>query len=864
MSLPESSHLTSSSQSTPSQPPDSEQDSDTDWIIVPQDWWTLSYQDVSWFHRRQLHWSPEGIRFPLHPRPLFYQAHLFNDKHQAARLFRIPSTAEQLPLNTPDDVDLNPSLQGVRGAEEAVSIYERHVGICSSTAISTNETLFQDDLSEADLVTTRTHWDNLVSSLLGIDSPRSPLNVAIPIPSEHSPLKLWDLTKVDDPPFTDSSSLFRLSRRSSTHSHSHSIADLSFTDSDVSLDSELGPTTPRSERFRREKEAEKKTYADAVLLDDRGRRYHKSSPNHKDSQSDGLLVAPSPSKPLNAAALSFIPATSAPSHLDPSTPPRHPHLHNQPDDHFWPTSPDSDWEPDDERLSPSTYTSPTYEFHFPSLTSQPSPLASRTKASSRKALGEHRHNDESDANTKEEKESLASVGGSRLGARSLPPKLRKDDQGFYTEVVGSPRAMSFSGPPSTATSTTKGYGSVRASTPRKISLPSSTSSVLPAFLGVEDSNPSDVGRGGTAGNGASTTGGGTGGGRMRYTSKTREIVDRLRSTGNSNIVTSGSSESPSGVISTKRGRKMDVSALRLPLQVEEHVQSTPTPSRETGGSSALDESSRERSKEKGESDLKERLEAIDGWISSLEEQALRDGWVPVPSFPTSGNGELDNSSYGKAQQRAKRIKQHAQVQQKRSAWSNAKNGGGPSTSSSAKSVSSAAASASPLSSASSSSTTTTFPSPASSMTSFGGNNGGVVTGGVPCSSPQGQQIPLLLSHTSQVQQSLFPPHQTQTRIPPSLPMYPTTHPTTTFNPSAYPNMSIPPPSVLPPSQAQAYMQMQVQMQMQAQVQWEVQARLGMGVVPTGPHSVPSIVSRFPGQGQVGYGVYSGGVMRNVF
>ena len=38
----------------------------------------------------------------------------------------------------------------------------------------------------------------------------------------------------------------------------------------------------------------------------------------------------------------------------------------------------------------------------------------------------------------------------------------------------------------------------------------------------------------------------------------------------------------------------------------------------------------------------------------------------------------------------------------------------------------------------------------------------------------------------------------------------------------------------------------------------------MGVVPTGPHSVPSIVSRFPGQGQVGYGVYSGGVMRNVF
>ena len=85
--------------------------------------------------------------------------------------------------------------------------------------------------------------------------------------------------------------------------------------------------------------------------------------------------------------------------------------------------------------------------------------------------------------------SLNSQTSGRAGARSLPPNLQRDEHGFYTDV------------PATSPSPSHTPTSTRSATPKR-----QTSSLLPAFLTDASSNA-----------------------RTRHTSKTREIVDRLRS-----------------------------------------------------------------------------------------------------------------------------------------------------------------------------------------------------------------------------------------------------------------------------------------------------------------------------------------------
>lgn len=341
-----------------------------DWVFVDGDWWQLSYADVDWACLRRYHWTETGVKLTFHPRPPQYQDTLYNVKED----YGYDGVG-------PRDVELNRALVGVKGAEDTLEPYEYNVGICDAASplshfSFTAELLLPEDASEDDIQWGRDQWEQHVEELLGGILERSCYDLPPCSPSDG--VRMWNLDALDNP-FADSDL--------------HDIVDL--TDSDISVESDPLPTTPQGD---------KKSYAE-VLFDDRG------APQHA-----GTVVSPSPSKPLNASALSFIPSFF----LDQHSP-----------------SPTSD-EP---------YVSPTYEFHFPSLGNNAAP---RT--------------------------------------RSLPPSLplQRDEQGFYNEIP-------YAAPQSTAQS--------RAATPKR----ASPTGVHP-FMG---SAP------------------------PRQGSKTREMVDRLRSNSSS-------------------------------------------------------------------------------------------------------------------------------------------------------------------------------------------------------------------------------------------------------------------------------------------------------------------------------------------
>nr|VWO95050.1 Uncharacterized protein [Ganoderma boninense] len=185
-------------------------------------------------------------------------------------------------------------------------------------------------------------------------------------------------------------------------------ADL--TDSEASGDSDPPPSTPKPT---------KASYARIVS---------------SDPTTSPTVLSPLPSKLLSAAALTFIPSTpNHPSSREPTTPPL--------------TS--------SSNSSDSPFSSPTYNFHFPSLNS--------------------------------------SSPADRRESRSLPPSLQKDEAGFYIEVADDADDVP---------GATQSLGNTRSTTPRRPS-----AAFLPAFL--TDGSPTSRSR----------------------NSKTREIVDRLRSSG---------------------------------------------------------------------------------------------------------------------------------------------------------------------------------------------------------------------------------------------------------------------------------------------------------------------------------------------
>ncbi|KAI0087102.1 hypothetical protein BDY19DRAFT_995182 [Irpex rosettiformis] len=302
---------------------------------------------VDWAYHRQHLWTETGEKLPSHPRPPFYQEFFHHHEEFEQEIMHCPQDEE---------VELNSSLVGVLGAEGAVKWYEIAVGIAyepnpsSIGPYQTRRPLFLGGLSEEECTATRSGWGTLVDELLG------------------GIFKPGDFTVTLDPDF-------------GTNFMSYETGSLS--DMSTDSDSDPLPTTPDGDQG----------FVDASF---EGIGY-------------GSSFSPS-SKPLNAAAVSFIPSYG----FEPSPPP----------------------------ISAESYDLSAYEFHFPSLTKQTT---------------------------------------NRNESRSVPPPFQRDEHGFYTEVVSA--------------------SVTRSSTPRR------QSGRAPSRLLDDPASPS----------------------RPRSASKTRELVDQLRS-----------------------------------------------------------------------------------------------------------------------------------------------------------------------------------------------------------------------------------------------------------------------------------------------------------------------------------------------
>ncbi|PSR76119.1 hypothetical protein PHLCEN_2v8669 [Hermanssonia centrifuga] len=345
-----------------------------DWVFIPQDWWRPSSPSVTWAYRREREWTETGVRLPFHPRPPYYDEPAFADDNHEWCISA--------------DVELDPSLVGVRAAEQVLGPYEMDAGIVFPRDSFwgplnwTRRPPLVGSVNQAQLELARQRWKAIADTFVG--------GILDPLPYDPTDTRNWDRE------LTSSPSTATDSTRPRTPGPEPDTIDL--TDSESSPISERGPRTPLVDR---------KSYA-AVLFEDR-----------RHSFQEAIVVSPSPSKPLNASALSFIPAYSLYRMSSPSP------------------------------SSETQYVTPTYEFHFPSLGSQTT---------------------------------------TRSETRSLPPNLKKDEQGFYVEV------------PSASPSSLRSLSSTRSATPKRPS-----AALLPAFLADASSTA-----------------------RTRHASKTREIVDRLR------------------------------------------------------------------------------------------------------------------------------------------------------------------------------------------------------------------------------------------------------------------------------------------------------------------------------------------------
>jgi len=713
---------------------DEEESVEDDWVVVGGDWWRLPFNAVPWGYRKQYQWSLEGVRYAIHPKPLHYHDALYNDKYG---VFDGSGGVGEGGVLASDGCgeELSRTLVGVHGAEDVIGQYEAGVGIqflstpfqplslsdseLHSEFSPSGDLLFEGEIDEEDLALAQKRWDHQVRSLFdGVLKRVEALDLSFN-PSDND-RKLWDLDKIDELPSSSSDS-----SRTST---SPDVGDLSY--SVLSVESDPPPSTPHND---------KKSYA-AVVFDETKPR---------PSLHGRKLVAPSPAKVLNASALSFIPASIIP----PSSP-----------------SPSMDSQ---------SYTSPTYEFHFPSLSSQqPTTTAPASAASS-----------------------------GQLGTISLPPNLEKDQEGFYNEIPSSSSA-------SVSSSAARSHTSTRTATPKK-ERPSA--SLLPAFLTDVSSS--------------------VGGGLPNSRSKTREIVDRLRSAG----------------AERKRG-KTDFVAKNLFLGLEHREGGT-----EAGLGGGEDAGVVGGNGKEGEGLMSttltfesqaDKLAAIDGWITSVENEAiaaehhsqhLQDGWIEgmskvysltTPNPSTTRSNHRSSRSTATSTSNAKKHGRSTSTSTRTTTTSSSGSGGSGMTPTTPSSVSSSI------------NTTTTFPSPASSMTSFGG---GMLPLPPPLTSCVGTSPtssigfgaplpPISPTSTATSQPSYQHSPYGILQVPPSssttpfLPYGVVVNSTSSSTP-AYSLSSIP---QISPIQAQAaYMQMQLQMQMQAQAQqWQqlqMQQQFGFGV-----------------------------------
>ncbi|KAI0074550.1 hypothetical protein K474DRAFT_1522743 [Panus rudis PR-1116 ss-1] len=558
--------------------PVTNQQSEEDWVLLPEDWCSHSYRHELWAYRRKKQWTSTGAKMALHPRPPHYHDQLYAEKD---------NTADR-KLAAGEDVELNTDLAGVKAALEVISMYEENVGMNGPLSQMSPDPfpyvprnrgrlLFSGELTETDVAVAQQSWDDKVRNVFNGRLKRAMYTLA-----EHEELpKLWDLDLDEDPIYSD-------------------VADL--TISHPSTYPDPTPPTPH---------ADKKSYAEVV--------FDKRTPTLS------TVFAPSPSKPLNASALSFIPSTIGA-----------PHIRLTP-------SPEAEADP---HSSKSIYTSPTYEFHFPSL----NPTVNNT-------------NDTATASTRTSKPAPTS----RAETRSLPPNLRKDEQGFYTEISSSPLPAICS------------QASTRTATPRRPSYNNST------------------GNGGSNADSANSA-------RSKQ-SKRRDIVNMLRSAGDSRKVKKALA---SMTVSSKSKPTIDAD------DTESGVEEVPVKEAKEK------EKGKEKEKRKVELPIEaDKMAAINGWIINIQNEAMareaaapaasgtcrdQDGWIEVPSTSTTSPASSSTTSSAKhrSQNQNQANGKKGSKTHKRSVSSVSGITTSTSTSSSSVSVS-----------------VSSFPNPASIMTSFG-------------------------------------------------------------------------------------------------------------------------------------------------
>ncbi|KDQ56424.1 hypothetical protein JAAARDRAFT_36584 [Jaapia argillacea MUCL 33604] len=386
--------------------PQGEGDIDDGWEVVHKGaWWSTSYRSIAWP-------PPEGLkRLISQSRAAYSKLSLLlspRQKHEDPDTETDRETATRHMDKEQEvavDLELNKDLVGVKDAEQVLKLYEAIVGFYDidddeSVAVDAEphsvRASFEDEIEAVDPSVLRKRWVEQVDEALG-GILTLLFEDQLPIPPSEDTVEetlrnssfssLWDLSLT--PPSSPRQSPSRtkwqdLSSSSTSLDSPSSIIDLTDS-SDTSIDS-LPPRTP----------PQRKLYADIVvdLAEEARAAYHKRR---------GIRIfTPSPPKPLNASASSFVPASSTPFTFS------FPTL-NDPPSPSWPSS-----------TSPSP--SSLNDFHFPSLT--PSTSASRSN-----------------------KDSSSSSSSTR--ASSLPPTLQKDENGFYTQV---PIATSSTSLPTAASS----------------------------------------------------------------------------------------------------------------------------------------------------------------------------------------------------------------------------------------------------------------------------------------------------------------------------------------------------------------------------------------------------------------------------
>ncbi|KAF9012645.1 hypothetical protein BDQ17DRAFT_1344338 [Cyathus striatus] len=221
---------------------------DEDWLIVKQeDWSSADYPAVSW---RYL--PPNTKHNNPSPSPLYFH----HSTNSPTRSRRDTSTNKLVQFSGDgDDVSLNTSLPGVQAALDSLSIYESHSGFHYSPFPS---------------LSPRERGEN------------PDIGTAIPMHLVEQGRKLWeknqDQEEEQDFDFSSWKEIWgSLERGGNLHRSTSTLSSIDLTEDSFSM-----PATPKAKSF------------DAVHIS--------TSPS-----TDFFFSSPSPSRPLNASASSFVP-----------------------------------------------------------------------------------------------------------------------------------------------------------------------------------------------------------------------------------------------------------------------------------------------------------------------------------------------------------------------------------------------------------------------------------------------------------------------------------------------------------------------------------------------------------------------------